>query len=142
MRVSAEPDLVVKVVSLAGLAILKLVPWDDCIERRGRDAADLFFIIKNYITAVNMDRFFEEADILREEASDYDRSSARFLGREIARIASHETKAKLAGILEREAASSHGHKIAIDVLRRDKFQNESYEQIVVYFNALLRGLLD
>ena len=70
VRVSAEPDLVVKVVSLAGLAILKLVSWDDSIERRGKDAGDLFIIIKNYIAADNLDRFFEEADILKEEASD------------------------------------------------------------------------
>ncbi|MBT8340289.1 MAG: hypothetical protein HKP58_03785 [Desulfatitalea sp.] len=142
LLVRAAPDLAVKVVSLAGLAILKLVSWDDNIERRGKDAADLIFIMKNYIAAGNMDRFFEEADILKEEASDYDRSSARFLGREIARMVGKATKAKLAGILEREAASSQGHKIAMDVLRQDAFQKESYEQVVEYFNALLRGLLD
>ncbi|MFO7687616.1 MAG: nucleotidyl transferase AbiEii/AbiGii toxin family protein [Desulfobacterales bacterium] len=142
VMVRAEPDLLVKVVSLAGLAILKLVSWDDNIERRGKDAADLFLIIKNYIAAGNMDRFFEEADILKAEDSDYDRSSARFLGREMARMAGQATKTKLVGILEREAVSSQGHQIAMDVLRRDKFQNESYEQIVAYFNALLRGLLD
>lgn len=142
VRVSAEPDLVVKVVSLAGLAMLKLVAWDDSIERRGKDAADLIFIMKNYIAAGNIDRFFGEADILKEEASDYDRSSARFLGREIARMAGQATKAKLAGILEREAASPQGHKIAMDVLRQDAFPKEPYEQIVEYFKALLRGLLD
>lgn len=140
--VRAEPDLAVKVVSLAGLAILKLVSWDENIERRGKDAADLFFIMRNYIDAGNIDRFFEEADILKAEASDYDRSSAHFLGRKIARMADQATKAKLAGILEREAASSQGHKIAIDVLRQDAFQQGSYEQVVEYFNALLRGLLD
>lgn len=139
--VRAVPDLAVKVVSLAGLAILKLVSWDDN-ERRGKDAADLFFIMRNYIDAGNIDRFFEEADILKAEASDYDRSSAHFLGRKIARMADQATKAKLAGILERETASSQGHKIAIDVLRQDAFQQGSYEQVVEYFNALLRGLLD
>jgi len=139
--VRAEPDLVVKVVSLAGLAILKLVSWDDNIERRGKDAADLIFIMKNYIAAGNMDRFFEEAEILKEELSDYDRSSARFLGREITRMAGQPTKAKLTDILEREATSPQGHKIAMDVLRQDAFQKEPYEQVVEYFNALLRGLL-
>jgi predicted nucleotidyltransferase len=142
VQVSAEPDLVVKVVALAGLAILKLVSWDDSSERRGKDAVDLFVIIKNYIAAGNMDRFFEEADILKEENSNYDRSSARFLGREMAKIASQAAKDKLVGILEREAVSSQGHQIAMDVLRRDTFQQESYEQIVAYFRALLRGLLD
>ena len=140
--VRTEPDLIVKVASLAGLAILKLVSWDDSIERRGKDAADLIFIMKNYITAGNMDRFFEEADILKEEESDYDRSSARFVGREIARMADQTTKAKLAGILEREVASSQGHQIAMDVLKRKAVHKEPYEQVVEYFNALRRGLLD
>ncbi|MCP4746744.1 MAG: hypothetical protein GY874_11485 [Desulfobacteraceae bacterium] len=142
VRVSADPDLVVKVVSLSGLAILKLVAWDDSIERRGKDAADLFLIIKNYIEAGNMDHFFKEGDIFKNEDADYDRSSARFLGREIARMADQVTKDKLVNILERETASSQGHRIAMDVMKRNMIQKESYEQIVEYFNALLRGLLD
>lgn len=64
--VKTDPDLLVKVVSLAGLAILKIVSWDDNFERGGKDAADLFFIMRNYIAAGNMERFFEEADILKE----------------------------------------------------------------------------
>jgi predicted nucleotidyltransferase len=140
--ISARPKLVVKVVSLAGLAILKLVAWDDSNERRSKDAADLFIIIKSFIEAGNMDRFFEEVDILPAEESDYDRSSARFLGREMARIAGQATKAMLVGILEREAAASRGHQIAMDVLGRVSFQKESYERVETYFNALLRGLLD
>lgn len=43
-------------------------------------------------------------------------------------------------ILEREAGLSQGHRIAMDVLRGDKFQLESYEKIVEHFSALLRGL--
>jgi len=136
-----NPELAVKVVSLAGLAIMKIVSWDDNITRRGKDAADLFAIIKNYIEAGNMDRFFqEEGDILSEEGFDYDLSSARFLGREIGRIASPLTKARLVGILEREAGLSQGHGIAIDVLRGDKLQWESYDKIVEHFGAMLRGL--
>jgi predicted nucleotidyltransferase len=142
VRVSAAPDLVVKVVSLAGLAILKLVSWDDGSERRGKDAADLLVIIKNYIAAGNMDRFFEEADILNAEYSDYDRSSARFLGRQIGRMAGPGIKDKLSGMLEREAASSRGHQIAMDAMRQDTFMKEPYERVVNYFDAMLRGLLD
>ena len=41
-----------------------------------------------------------------------------------------------------EAASSQGHKIAMDVLRQNAVHREPYEQVVEYFNALLRGLLD
>jgi predicted nucleotidyltransferase len=139
--VNEHPELAVKVVSLAGLAILKIVSWDDNSERRGKDAADLFIILRNYIAADHMDRFFEEeGDILGEEGYDYDLSSARFLGREIGKLASPATKEKLIHILEREAGLSKGHGIVMDVLRQDKFQSETYERIADHFNALLRGL--
>ena len=138
-----KPDCVVKVVSLAGLAILKIVSWDDSVERRGKDAGDLYLIIRNYIEAGNMERFFEkDADILQQESSDYDLSSARFLGREIARIASPRTKTKLTDILEREALSSQGHKMVMNILNQNSFQKEPYERTIEYFNALLRGIMD
>lgn len=141
VRMGSNPDLIVKVVSLAGLAIMKIVSWDEDHERRGKDAADLLTLMRNYIEAGNMERFFEEeGDILKEEASDYDRSSARFLGREIARMAGPAAKARMIHILEREAGSSQGHHIAADIVRRDSFQKESYEKIAGNFNALLRGL--
>jgi predicted nucleotidyltransferase len=143
VKVSANPALIVKVVNLAGLAIMKIVSWDDSTERRGKDAADLFVIMKNYIEAGQLERFFEEeGDILAAEKSDYDRASARFLGREIARMADPDTKAKLINILERGAGSSQGHRIAIDVLRKDPFQNEPYEKIAANFDALLSGMLE
>ena len=138
-----NPDCVVKVASLAGLVILKIVSWDDNVERRGKDAADLYFIIRNYIEAGNMERFFEEQDdILQKEASDYDLASARFLGRDIVKMASPATKTKLINILKREAASEQGHKIAMNVLSQDSMRRESYDRVVEYFNALLRGILD
>lgn len=141
--VRANPDLVVKVVSLAGLAVLKLIAWKDGIERRGKDAADLYTIITNYIEAGNVDRFFEEeGDILKEENSDYDRASAHLLGREMAKIAASKTKATLINLLEREAGASQGHKIAMDILRQDMFNKLTYEGTVSYFHALLRGLTD
>jgi predicted nucleotidyltransferase len=90
-----------------------------------------------------MERFFEEdGDILQRESSDYDLSSAHFLGREIARMASPATKTKLISILKREASASQGHKIAMNLLSHYSFHNESYNRILEYFNALVRGLLD
>lgn len=143
VQVGSSPDLVVKVVSLAGLAILKMIAWEADIERRSKDAADLFTIIKNYIEAGNLERFFEEeGNILNQEESDYDRASAHFLGREMAKIAEPKTKATLIKILKREAESSQGHKIVMDILRQDMFQKLTYEEVVLYFKALYRGLTD
>ena len=59
--ISGEPEVAIKVVSLAGLTILKLISWDENSERRQKDASDLFFIIQNYLDAGNLERLFDEA---------------------------------------------------------------------------------
>ena len=143
VKLSSNPELIVKMVSLAGLALLKLISWDDNPERRSKDAPDLFLIMRHYLDAGNLDRLFDEgSDIIEEDSYDYDLASARFLGRDIANISSPATKAKLIEILEREANSKHGHKIALNVLQSDGYRSESYERVVEHFNALLEGLVE
>ena len=143
VKLSSNPELIVKMVSLAGLALLKLISWDDNPERRSKDAPDLFLIMRHYLDAGNLDRLFDEgSDIIEEDSYDYDLASARFLGRDIANISSPATKAKLIEILEREANSKQGHKIVIDVIQSDFYRSESYERVVEHFNALLEGLVE
>jgi predicted nucleotidyltransferase len=143
VKLSSHPELIIKMVSLAGLALLKLISWDDNPERRSKDAPDLFLIMQHYLDAGNLDRLFDEgSDIVEEDSYDYDLASARFLGRDIVNIASPATKAKLIEILEREADSNQGHKIALNVLQSDFYRRESYERVAEHFNALLKGLAE
>jgi predicted nucleotidyltransferase len=143
VKLSSNPELFVKVVSLAGLALLKLISWDDNPERRGKDASDLFLIIRHYLDAGNLDRLFDEGiDIIEEDSYDYDLASARFLGRDVGNISSPSTKTKLLEILAREANSKQGHKIAMDVMQSDSYRNQHYERVVEYFNELLKGLAE
>ena len=143
IKLSDNPELVVKVASLAGLAILKLIAWDDNPDRRRKDAPDLFFIIQNYLDAGNLERLFDEApDIV--EASDYnfEEGSALFLGRNISRVASSTTRVKLIEILKRESLRKQGHRIAMDMLQGSKFGERTYDEIAALFDALLKGLTD
>jgi predicted nucleotidyltransferase len=143
VKLSSSPELFVKVVSLAGLALLKLISWDDNPERRGKDASDLFLIIRHYLDAGNLDRLFDEGiDIIEEDSYDYDLASARFLGRDVGNISIPSTKTKLLEILAREANSKQGHKIAMDVMQSDSYRNQHYERVVEYFNELLKGLAE
>lgn len=143
VKLSSNPELIVKMVSLAGLALLKLISWDDNPERRSKDAPDLLLIMRHYLDAGNLDRLFDEgSDIIEEDSYDYDLASARFLGRDIANISSPATKAKLIEILEREANSKQGHKIALNIIQSDFYRSESYERVVEHFNALLKGLVE
>ena len=143
VRLAKEPDLVVQVVSLAGLAILKLISWDDNPDRRRKDAPDLFFIIRNYLDAGNLDRLFSEAaDIIEADDYDYELGSAQFLGRDMSRIASSSTRETLIKILERESLRDQGHRVAMDVLQSDRFALVDYDRAVALFDYLLKGLIE
>ena len=143
VKISDKPNLSVSVVSLAGLAILKLVSWDDNSARRQKDASDLVFIVRNYLDAGNLERLFEEApDIVDSSDYDYEAGSARLLGRDISKIAYTSTTNRLIEILRRESKNKRGHGIAMDVLQVDRFADESYEKVSAYFDALLKGLTD
>ena len=53
VQINTNSELRVKVVSLAGLAAMKIISWDESPERRGKDSADLFLVMRNYIDAGN-----------------------------------------------------------------------------------------
>lgn len=143
VKINSSPELVVMVASLEGLAILKLISWDDNIERRIKDAADIFLIMGKYLDAGNTDRLFEEGlDLVEDNGYDYEISSARFLGRNIARISTKATKTKLIEILGREAKARQGHRIAMDVLISKSVPRLSYDQITQYFSSLLKGIVE
>jgi predicted nucleotidyltransferase len=143
VKISDKPKLSVNVVSLAGLAILKLISWDENIVRRQKDASDLVFIIRNYLDAGNLERLFEEApDIVDSSDYDYEAGSARLLGRDISKIPYTSTINKLIEILKRQSQRQRGHGIAMDLLQGSRVAEESYEEVSALFDALLKGLTD
>lgn len=142
VKLSSKPELAIKVVSLAGLALLKLISWNDNPVRRVKDATDLFLIMKNYLDAGNLDRLIEKAIDIFEEEVDYELASARLLGRDIGDMSNPDTKAFIIKALKREAMSGQGHKIVIDVIQNDLYRDQSYERLVEYFRALLEGLVE
>jgi predicted nucleotidyltransferase len=143
IKISDKPDRSVNVVSIAGLAILKLISWDENIVRRQKDASDLVFIIRNYLDAGNLERLFEEApDIVDSSDYNYEAGSARLLGRDISKIAYTSTIDKIIEILKRESQGKRGHGIAMDMLQSSRFAEESYEEVTTLFDALLKGLTD
>ncbi len=80
-----DPDFKVNIASIPGLAIMKMIAWDDNYPNRNKDAIDLEFLMRNYIDAGNTERFYEEgSDILKEKDFDYETASSRFLGRDAA----------------------------------------------------------
>lgn len=84
-------DLEINVVSLAGLAMLKLYAWNDRRKVMRRDAEDLSSLIRHYIDAGNLDRAYAHPDVMDVVEYDLDRAAPYLLGIDVASIASQNT---------------------------------------------------
>jgi predicted nucleotidyltransferase len=90
--VEVEPGFAVRVASLAGLAILKLVAWAGRGAGDPRDAIDLATLLRQYGTAGNVDRLYgTEIGVLAAVDFDFDLAGARLLGMDAGRIAAPST---------------------------------------------------
>ncbi len=111
----------VPVASLASLAMLKLIAWRD---RRflepGKDARDLYLILKNYFDAGNQDRLFVEIPDLERRANfDLELAGAELLGRDLSQLISDDLRAELVRSLEEESSSQGDLQLATDMHRND-----------------------
>ena len=99
-----DDELTIKVASLAGLSMLKLIAWNDRKESIKKDGEDLALIMKDYADAGNLDRIYDSSDNDIIQACDFDLelAGAQLLGRDITRIAKKNTKQNLLSILEEE----------------------------------------
>ncbi|MEN3293907.1 MAG: hypothetical protein V7642_3160 [Burkholderiales bacterium] len=78
-------DIDVQVASLPGLALLKLLAWNERhLQFPKKDAHDFALIARHYIDAGNQDRLYEEFVFLHEDPGfDYELASARMLGYDV-----------------------------------------------------------
>jgi len=103
IKMRAKPLLEIQSVSLAGLAILKIISWNDNPVRGDRDAKDLLLLMRTYLDAGNQERLYsEEADLMEKEDFDYELVSARLLGRDVAAILRPKTRDVILRTLDKE----------------------------------------
>ena len=100
--VEFSPGFIQKVVSVAGLAILKIVAWSDRGRENPKDAQDLVFIMDNYAVAGNFDRVYEVDGVIEAGDNDPDVAGVYLLGLDIRRVASENTLDVLQQIIERD----------------------------------------
>jgi predicted nucleotidyltransferase len=99
--VEIDPGFVVRVVSLPGLALLKLVAWADRGAVDPRDAIDLAMLLRRYHAAGNEDRLYgAEIAVLETAGYDVDLAGPRLLGRDVARISRIATRRTLLALLD------------------------------------------
>jgi len=145
VRLSTEPELDIKLPTLAGLALMKIVSWRDGYPLRKRDAEDLLFIMQKYDEAGNLDRLYtHEQDLLKEEGFDTMEAAIRLLGRDMARIALPDTLNTVRAILDEETRAESQYRLAGDMIRgisnRESIFDEVFSQLVKLRQGFIEGL--
>jgi predicted nucleotidyltransferase len=129
LLVELDADLVeIKVVSLAGLAILKIFAWSERgTVTENKDALDLLTLLRTYHEAGNADRIYEVPAPEVLEAMNYnpDHIGAWLLGYDVAAIANESTIEVITALLESKkenlvlqmAKSLSGNENALDATK-------------------------
>jgi predicted nucleotidyltransferase len=141
VKISSTPAIVVKIVSPAGLALLKLISWNEKPNERDRDAKDFRTIMYHYLEAQPEGYLYNvHLDIAAE--NDYDLISARALGRDINIIGGPGIHSLLVEILNREC-DQMGSLNFIQQMRPTLFiQEMTALKDIDMLNAVFRGITD
>jgi len=139
MEVRLAEKLIVKVASLAGLALLKIVAWSN--RRFERDALDFGLIMRNYLDAGNRERLYGDhgdcSDLLSDEDFDYDKASARVLGRDIGRILTEESRAVIEQVV---SGDDEAERFAAGMVRNNANYHGNSDMALAMLEALRQGL--
>lgn len=110
-----------RMVSLAALALLKLVCWHDRHYASPRkDAHDLRLILDNYLRCGNEERLFGEfVAWTEEEGFDYERAGARMVGHDIALLLDDQGRERVATLLAEQADAQVPGRLPAEMLPRD-----------------------
>jgi predicted nucleotidyltransferase len=108
VQMRIEDDLVVRVASIPGLAVLKLIAWQDRRHETNKDAADLHRLLVAYAGAGNLDRIYDqELSLLEDAGYDLELAGSQLLGRDAAWICKQETRRQIGTILSSERLVDH-----------------------------------
>jgi predicted nucleotidyltransferase len=101
--IQIEENLIVRVASIPGLMILKLVAWSDRRLEADKDAADIYRLLTAYADAGNTDRLYEhEMALLEAVGFDMELAGAELVGHDVAQLCSPPTLALIRSVLETE----------------------------------------
>lgn len=141
VRIRTNPDLDIQLASPAGLAILKIISWNDEKHNRMKDAQDLYLLMKNHIDAGNEDRYYKEIDTFQFDDGDFDYelASAQLLGRDIANIGTSEIIDRILQILQLETKDNSQFNLISDMMKSDHpYQN--FEHCLTLLKHLIAGI--
>ena len=143
VRLSSDPELDIKLPTLPGLALMKIISWKEKYPERKRDAEDLLLIMQKYEDAGNFDRLYaEEQDLLQEENFDTRLAGIRLLGRDMARIADPDTLRTVKTILDSETGERPRYRLVADMIRSSLMFDANFEHILLQVEKLRQGIVE
>ncbi len=138
-RLSSDPLLEVRVPTLPGLSIMKLISWNEKYPDRTKDAEDLLFIMENYVDVIDQNNLYvKEATLLEEEDFDNQIACIRLLGRDIAKISNTDTLDKIKEILSIETAEQSHYRLISNMVN----VHNDFEKVLFLLNKLKQGILE
>ena len=143
VRLGSDPELDIKLASLPGLAIMKLISWKEKYPNRKRDADDLLLIMNKYEEAGNSERLYEEdLPLLQEEGFDIKLAGIRLLGRDMARISNPATFRIIKGILDAATEEMGQYKLITDMIRETGISDTRFDEILLQLEKLKQGIVE
>ena len=142
VRLSTAPLLDVKVPTIPGMALMKVISWNDRYPERSKDAEDLLFFMEHYSDAGNEDRMFDsEVELLQMEGFDLVLAGIRLLGRDMAAIADESTGTAILKILEAETGDQQRYRLVQDMAGSARTHHRS-DEILTKIMRLKQGFLE
>jgi predicted nucleotidyltransferase len=131
-----------KVVTLAGLCIMKLIAYYEKPDRRAKDLDDYFFIVKNYHEIAGEELFERKNEDLIEGDFEMNVASARLLGRNMALTLNknEKLKEKIISILSQQLRDFN--ELEIEEMYKVR---EKDDKVVLHFKLVsetIKGIKD
>lgn len=130
VRLSDDPVLDVKVPTIPGMVMMKLISWNDRYPARPKDAEDLLFLMDHYAEAGNEDRLYEdELELMQAEGFDQTLAGIRLLGRDLASVTTEATAEVIRSILAAETDEQGRLRLVQDIAQGIRLHDRADELI-------------
>lgn len=138
VQVCIVDDLIVPVISIPGLAVLKLFAWADRRMASSKDADDLLMLLRHYADAGNLDRLYNSAFHILESCDyDVDAAGAYLLGLDTATITGNDTRSRMLVLLK--DADVHD-RLILHMARSRVAQEDSLTYVSNLLTQFVNGL--
>jgi predicted nucleotidyltransferase len=143
VRLSSDPELDIRLPTLPGLALMKIISWKERYPERAKDAEDLSLIMYSYEGAGNLERLYDqEQNLLQAEGFDTRLAGIRLLGRDMAKMADHEMAKVVRRILCNETDRVYQYRLVVDMIRGKLGFDETFNEIRLQVKKLKEGFFE